>query len=77
MLRISGRLICELDIFFPFLGGASYTRKYTVVIYLIYILLFSRESSKAKEEYDGIDMENLVTLERLKQNQRQDYLKVS
>ena len=42
------------------------------------ILLFcsSRETNKAKEEYDGIDMENLVTLERLKQNQRQDYLKV-
>lgn len=33
--------------------------------------------TKSKEEYDGIDMENLVTLEKLKQNQRQDYLKGS
>ena len=32
---------------------------------------------KKKEEYDGINVENLMTLERLKQNQRKDYLKVS
>lgn len=32
--------------------------------------------NKSKEEYDGIDTDNLITLERLKQNQRQDYLKV-
>eukprot|EP00918_Siedleckia_nematoides_P043904 GHVU01095951.1.p1 GENE.GHVU01095951.1~~GHVU01095951.1.p1 ORF type:complete len:371 (+),score=52.29 GHVU01095951.1:169-1281(+) len=32
---------------------------------------------KSKEEYDGIAMENLVTLEKLKQSQRQDYLKGS
>jgi len=32
---------------------------------------------KKKDEFDGIDMANLVTLERLKQNQRQDYLKGS
>jgi ubiquitin-conjugating enzyme E2 Q len=33
--------------------------------------------NKIKEEYDGIDVQNLVTLERLKQTQRQDYLKGS
>ncbi|XP_035827049.1 ubiquitin-conjugating enzyme E2 Q2 isoform X2 [Aplysia californica] len=32
---------------------------------------------KAKEEIDGIDVENLAVLERLKQNQRQSYLKGS
>ncbi|KAI8737899.1 ubiquitin-conjugating enzyme E2 Q1 [Biomphalaria glabrata] len=32
---------------------------------------------KAKEEVDGIDVENLAVLERLKQNQRQSYLKGS
>ena len=32
---------------------------------------------KHKEEYDGIAVENLVTLEKLKHNQRQDYLKGS
>ena len=32
---------------------------------------------KAKQEIDGIDTENLAVLERLKQNQRDDYLKVS
>jgi len=32
---------------------------------------------KAKEEVDGIDTENLVVLERLKQSQRQSYLKGS
>ncbi|GFO50400.1 ubiquitin-conjugating enzyme e2 q1 [Plakobranchus ocellatus] len=32
---------------------------------------------KAKEEVEGIDMENLAVLERLKQNQRQSYLKGS
>ena len=31
---------------------------------------------KAKDEGDGIDGENLAVLERLKQNQRQSYLKV-
>ena len=36
----------------------------------------SCRESKSKEEYDGIDTDNLITLERLKQNQRQDYLKV-
>jgi len=36
-----------------------------------------QSESKSKEEYDGIDVENLVTLERLKQTQRQDYLKGS
>ena len=41
-----------------------------------YICVLYRES-KSKEEYDGIDLENLVTLEKLKQSQRQDYLKVS
>jgi len=30
---------------------------------------------KKNEEYDGIDRQNLVTLERLKQTQRQDYMK--
>ena len=39
-------------------------------------LLCSYRESKSKEEYDGIDTDNLITLERLKQNQRQDYLKV-
>ena len=38
---------------------------------------FCTREKKSKEEFDGIDLENLVTLERLKQNQRQDYLKVS
>lgn len=33
-------------------------------------------AKKGKEEADGIDMANLVTLERLKRTQRQDYLKV-
>jgi hypothetical protein len=32
---------------------------------------------KAKEEFDGIENDDLVTLQKLKQNQRQDYLKVS
>ncbi|KAK3799503.1 hypothetical protein RRG08_052688 [Elysia crispata] len=32
---------------------------------------------KAKEEVEGIDMENLAVLERLRQNQRQSYLKGS
>lgn len=32
---------------------------------------------KAKEEVDGIDVENLAVLEKLKQNQRQSYLKGS
>lgn len=44
--------------------------------YLSHAILFIRDT-KSKEEYDGIDMENLVTLERLKQNQRSDYLKVN
>lgn len=39
-------------------------------------VLFCRRESKIKEEFDGIDTKNLLTLERLKQNQRQDYLKV-
>ena len=34
-------------------------------------------AKKGKEEADGIDMANLITLERLKRTQRQDYLKVS
>ena len=33
-------------------------------------------AKKGKEEADGIDMANLITLERLKRTQRQDYLKV-
>ena len=45
------------------------------VILPSYLLCYCRES-KSKEEYDGIDTDNLITLERLKQNQRQDYLKV-
>ena len=44
--------------------------------YNVYFLHYCSDKKK-KEEYDGIDMENLVTLERLKQNQRKDYLKVS
>lgn len=38
---------------------------------------FCSTEQKAKEEVDGIDVENLAVLERLKQNQRQSYLKVS
>ena len=41
-----------------------------------YYYFCSCRESKSKEEYDGIDTDNLITLERLKQNQRQDYLKV-
>ncbi|XP_013409506.1 ubiquitin-conjugating enzyme E2 Q2 [Lingula anatina] len=33
-----------------------------------------QQESKAKEDIDGIDTENLVTLEKLKQSQRQNYL---
>ena len=43
---------------------------------MVLLLLCSCRESKSKEEYDGIDTDNLITLERLKQNQRQDYLKV-
>ena len=43
---------------------------------MVILLLCSCRESKSKEEYDGIDTDNLITLERLKQNQRQDYLKV-
>lgn len=32
---------------------------------------------KSKEEVDGIDTENLAVLERLKQSQRDEYLKVT
>ena len=32
--------------------------------------------SKKNEEFDGIATDHLVTLQRLKQSQRQDYLKV-
>ena len=38
--------------------------------------LFFSSDQKAKAEIDGIDTENLAVLERLKQNQRDDYLKV-
>lgn len=36
-----------------------------------------QNAKKGKEEADGIDMANLITLERLKRTQRQDYLKGS
>lgn len=39
--------------------------------------LFLISEQKSTEEVDGIDTENLLVLERLKQNQRKDYLKVS
>lgn len=38
-------------------------------------VVFSSDQ-KAKEEVDGIDTENLAVLERLKQSQRDEYLKV-
>ncbi len=38
--------------------------------------MFVFRDRKSKEEYDGIDMANLVKLEKLKQNQREDYLHV-
>ncbi len=44
---------------------------------LMNALVLLRRENKSKEEYDGIETDNLITLERLKQNQRQDYLKVS
>ena len=42
----------------------------------MFSLNFRREN-KNKEEFDGIGVKNLITLEKLKQTQRQDYLKVS
>ena len=44
-------------------------------VFMLYFCCFSEH--KKNEEYDGIDRQNLVTLQRLKQTQRQDYLKVS
>ncbi|KAK2146113.1 hypothetical protein LSH36_631g01040 [Paralvinella palmiformis] len=39
-----------------------------------YAMEEDHSDKKKKEEYDGINVENLMTLERLKQNQRKDYL---
>ena len=37
---------------------------------------FYCSESKFKENVDGIDTENIIILEKLKQNQRKDYLQV-
>lgn len=46
------------------------------VTFSTYLFFTIIRDNKKGEEYDGINIDNVVTLERLKQTQRKDYLQV-